>query len=145
MLQELGGHDGADGVPAEVLGPGRAAAVAVEAGERVGAARFQRAAQHVAIRHRPSILLAGCEAVAMDVHLVVSGRRPAASRCRSPTRATAYSTTHHAISDVHHRQRLGVEMAGALENVDAVINHGSTVEAAEKPATKSTARASSGF
>ena len=49
-------------------------------------------------------------------------------------------------------------MAGALENVyaiavcmpiardvDAVMNHGSTVEAAEKPATKSTARASSGF
>ena len=39
---------------AEVLLPGRAAAVAVEAGERVGAARFQ---------------WAGCEAVAMDVRI----------------------------------------------------------------------------
>ena len=38
MLEELGGHDGADGVPADVLGPRRAAAVAVEAGDRVGAA-----------------------------------------------------------------------------------------------------------
>ena len=36
-------------------GPRRAAAVAVEAGERVGAARFQRAAEHVAIGHLPSI------------------------------------------------------------------------------------------
>src|ERR1700694_3301597 len=58
VLQELGGHDGADGVPAEVLGPGRAAAVAVEAGERVGAARFERAPQHVVVRHRHSIPLA---------------------------------------------------------------------------------------
>ena len=47
MLEELGGHDGADGVPADVLGAGRAAAVAEEARHRVGAARLQRAAQHI--------------------------------------------------------------------------------------------------
>ena len=49
VLQEFRGHYGADGVPSGILRPGRAAAVAVEADERAGAARFQRVAQHVAI------------------------------------------------------------------------------------------------
>ena len=55
MLQELGGHDGADGVPADVLGPRGAAAVTVEAGERIVAARFKPATLRVAICHRFSM------------------------------------------------------------------------------------------
>jgi len=47
MLEELGGDDGADGVQPDVRDPGRAAAVAVEAGERIGAAGFQRSTEHV--------------------------------------------------------------------------------------------------
>jgi hypothetical protein len=57
MLQELSGHYRADGVPADVFGSRRAAAVAVEAGEWFIAARLQRAAQHVAIGHVFSIAL----------------------------------------------------------------------------------------
>lgn len=41
MCQEFGGHDGADGVPTEVLGSGRTAAVTIEAGKRIGATLFQ--------------------------------------------------------------------------------------------------------
>ena len=55
VLQELGGHDGADGVQSDVLGTRRAAAVTVEAGERIVAARFKRATQRVAICHRFSM------------------------------------------------------------------------------------------
>ncbi len=57
VLEEFGGHHRANGVPADVFGPRRAAAVAVEAGERFLAARFQRAAQHVEIGHVFSIAL----------------------------------------------------------------------------------------
>jgi len=57
MLEEVRGHDGADDVQADVLRTGRAAAVSVEAGDRVGATRFQLATEHVAISHRPII---GC-------------------------------------------------------------------------------------
>ena len=47
VLEELGRDDDADGVAAPVLGPGRAVAVAVEAGQRVGAAGLELAAEHV--------------------------------------------------------------------------------------------------
>ncbi len=56
MCQEFGGHDGADGVPTEVLGSGRTAAVTIEAGKRIGATLFQGAAQHIAIGHGPKCL-----------------------------------------------------------------------------------------
>lgn len=58
MCQEFGGHDGADGVPTEVLGSGRTAAVTIEAGKRIGATLFQGAAQHIAIGHGPKCLAA---------------------------------------------------------------------------------------
>src|SRR4051795_7557135 len=45
--QEVRGHHGAHRVQAEVLGTARARAVAVEAGERLGAAELQRSAEHV--------------------------------------------------------------------------------------------------
>ena len=48
-LQEVGRDDGADGVRAQVLGAGAAVPVPVEAGQRLGAARLQWAAQHVAL------------------------------------------------------------------------------------------------
>src|SRR5450755_164322 len=51
MLQEPGGHDRADRVVADVLRPGVAASVAIEAGDRVGAARFQLTTQHVSVVH----------------------------------------------------------------------------------------------
>ena len=50
VLEELGGHHRADRVAAQVLGPGAAAAVAVEPGHRIGAARLQVAAEDVALR-----------------------------------------------------------------------------------------------
>ena len=53
MLKELGGHDGADRVTATVLGTRVAAAIAVEAGQGLAAARLQSGAQHVAIDHLP--------------------------------------------------------------------------------------------
>lgn len=42
MLQEFRRHDGAHGVAAEILRTGAAAAVPVEARERIGAALFKR-------------------------------------------------------------------------------------------------------
>ena len=42
VVEELLGHDRADRVAAEILGSGAAAAVAVEAGQRIGAAGLQR-------------------------------------------------------------------------------------------------------
>ncbi len=51
VFEELGRDHGANGVQADVLRPGRTAAVAVEAGDGVGAARLQRAAQYVAVGH----------------------------------------------------------------------------------------------
>ncbi len=44
MLQEFGSDDGAHGVFAEILGAGVALAVAVKAGERVGAAGLESGA-----------------------------------------------------------------------------------------------------
>src|SRR4051812_24734867 len=55
VVEELGGHDGADGVAAEVFRSGVATAVAVEAGERVGAAGLEVAAQHIAFGHGTSM------------------------------------------------------------------------------------------
>jgi len=46
--QEFLGHDNADGVTANVLGPGIATPVAKKAGHRVGGANVQNAAQYVA-------------------------------------------------------------------------------------------------
>ncbi len=46
-LEELGGHHGAHGVDAHVVGTGVAAAVPVEAGERIVAAVDQFATEHV--------------------------------------------------------------------------------------------------
>src|SRR4051795_11908410 len=45
--EEVRGHHGAHRVQTEVLGTARARAVAVEAGERLGAAELQRSAEHV--------------------------------------------------------------------------------------------------
>ena len=47
MLEELGRHDRADRVTAEILRRGMAAAIAEKAGERVRTARLERSAQHV--------------------------------------------------------------------------------------------------
>src|SRR5438067_733560 len=59
VVEELGGHHGADRVTAPVLRPGVAAAVPVEAGDRVRAARLQLAAQHIPGAHGSSIGAAG--------------------------------------------------------------------------------------
>lgn len=51
VCQELVGHDGTYGVPAEVLIAARAGPVAIEAGHRIGAALFEFAAEDVALTH----------------------------------------------------------------------------------------------
>ena len=51
MFQELGGDHRADGVTAHVFGATRTATVAVEAGQRIGAARFEHPPEHIAISH----------------------------------------------------------------------------------------------
>lgn len=51
------------GVPTEVLGSGRTAAVTIEAGKRIGATLFQGAAQHIAIGHGPKCLSCASHAV----------------------------------------------------------------------------------
>src|SRR5271156_4284583 len=51
VLEEFGSHHSANRVQAEIFRPARAATVAVKAGERLAAARFQRTAQYVALRH----------------------------------------------------------------------------------------------
>lgn len=57
MLEELAGDDGAHGVTADILGSTGAAAVAIEPGDRVGAAEFEGAAEDVELIAHPSILL----------------------------------------------------------------------------------------
>ncbi len=59
MLEELGGDYSADGVQPVILGPRGAAAVAVEARQRICAASIQGSAEDVAIRHQPSLLVRG--------------------------------------------------------------------------------------
>jgi hypothetical protein len=85
VLQERSCHYSADGVPADVLGPARTAAVAVVAGEWVGAARFQRTAQHVAIRHVFSIAPLGVKFAG------TCGNEPSRRCGVSPTRPLAGS------------------------------------------------------
>ena len=51
VFQELRGDHGTDRVQADVLGRGRAATVAEEPRERVGAARLEGFAEHVAVGH----------------------------------------------------------------------------------------------
>src|SRR5215468_6627937 len=77
MLQELGGDHGADRVAAQILRAGAAAAVAVEAGEGVGAARLQLAAQDIALGHESSIPTRG----APDKHRPGRGRRQIRGIC----------------------------------------------------------------
>jgi hypothetical protein len=55
VVEELSRDDRADGVAPEVLGAGGARAVANEPGQRVGAARFEVAAEDVALCHAPII------------------------------------------------------------------------------------------
>ena len=55
MLEELGGDDGTDRVASQIVDPGPAASVPVEAGQRVGTAQLKLAAQHVPISHGCSI------------------------------------------------------------------------------------------
>ena len=55
MGQELRRDHGADRVAAEVVGPGVAAPVAVEARQRVGAAGLERSSEDVAVGHARSI------------------------------------------------------------------------------------------
>ena len=55
VVEELSRHDRADRVAAEIVGPGPAAAVPEEPGQRLGPALLQRPAQHVALVHRGSI------------------------------------------------------------------------------------------
>ena len=55
MREELLRHDRADRVAAEIVRAGAAAAVAVEAGQRIGAARLEVAAEDVALTHAVSI------------------------------------------------------------------------------------------
>ena len=72
VLQKLSGHDGADRVQTDILGPGRAAAVAVETGKRVGATRFEWLAQHIAIRHRSIIRYGAVKKVAYRVVMALN-------------------------------------------------------------------------
>src|SRR5215510_2674145 len=55
MRQELGGDHGTDRVTAQVFRARAAAAVAVEAGDRVAAARLQLAAEDIVLAHASSI------------------------------------------------------------------------------------------
>src|SRR5690606_31103818 len=55
VSEELGADDSTHRVAADVLGTCRAAAVAIEARERIGATRFELATQDVAIGHDASI------------------------------------------------------------------------------------------
>jgi hypothetical protein len=64
-------------VAAEILGTRVATAVAIEAGHRIGAARFELASKDISIGHGSSIA---------QVTVVIGGRPPA-------TRPPGYSTT----------------------------------------------------
>lgn len=49
VREEVTRHDSADGVAADILGPTRAATVAIETGHRVGAAHLELTTQDVAL------------------------------------------------------------------------------------------------
>jgi len=55
MVEEFRGHDGTNRVAAEILGPGVAAPISKEPGDRVETTRFEFSAQDVAFNHRDSI------------------------------------------------------------------------------------------
>ena len=55
VLEELSRHHRADRVAAQILRPGATAAIPIEPGKRVGAARLQLTAKHIAITHPSSI------------------------------------------------------------------------------------------
>ncbi|GAB2637317.1 hypothetical protein GCM10027088_11410 [Nocardia goodfellowii] len=74
MFQEFGRDDGAHGVAAEILRSGATAAIPVEAGDRIGAALFERPSQHVSVGHGPTSLTPGCTAPTGAVFSVPSLR-----------------------------------------------------------------------
>src|ERR1039457_2998938 len=55
MLEELSGHHRADRVAALILGPGVAAPISIEPGDRIGTTRLQLTTQHIALDHPSSI------------------------------------------------------------------------------------------
>jgi hypothetical protein len=55
MVEKLSGDHSADGVAAEILWSGPAAAITVETGQRVAPAGLQLASEHIAIGHLSSI------------------------------------------------------------------------------------------
>jgi hypothetical protein len=55
VFQELRRDDGANGVAAAIIRSGVAAPVPIEPGERIGTARFEFAAEDVALCHALSI------------------------------------------------------------------------------------------
>lgn len=57
MGQELLRHDRADGVAADILRAARAATVAIEPGHRIGAARFERATEDIALISHTTIMV----------------------------------------------------------------------------------------
>lgn len=57
VFQEVGGDYGTDRVASDVFRPGVAAAIAKEAGHRIGPARVELSAQNVQVGHDPSIAL----------------------------------------------------------------------------------------
>src|SRR5215207_4845437 len=59
VVQELGRDHRADGVTSKVLRAGAAAAITIEPGHRVGAARLQVGAEDIALCHGPIIAPAG--------------------------------------------------------------------------------------
>src|SRR3954453_19399888 len=79
--QEVRGHHGAHRVQAEVLGTARARAVAVEAGERLGAAELQRSAEHVPLVPRVRTGHGSSDVRVVEVPRV-GGRPPTQERTR---------------------------------------------------------------
>ena len=96
VLEELRRDDRADRVAAEVLRPGRAAAVAVEAGQRIVAAGLQRAAEHVAVGHgaeyRAPVGGRYARTMAAEPRAAGVGRRTSSGSTRTPPRRTRRST-----------------------------------------------------
>src|SRR3954451_3925543 len=79
--QEVRGHHGAHRVQAEVLRTARARAVAVEAGERLGAAELQRSAEHVPLVPRVRTGHGSSDVRVVEVPRI-GGRPPTQERTR---------------------------------------------------------------
>jgi len=73
MVKELGRHDGADRVAAEILGAGVAAAIAIKAGYGIVAALLKLAAEHVPLAHGSSIAHQGLAPAPDHEHGVPTG------------------------------------------------------------------------